>query len=244
MIWETNIAYILEGSKDEYSLTDFQIGLLGSSFTFGMLFGTVVFGLVADRYGRMIAFKSDVCINAIFSLMLMLSFGPIMIAISLFFIGFGVAGELSLPGTIFYEFCPPSKAYYLTIMAGFWAIGGVFSALSALLTVLFNDTSIYSWRIIVACGFIVELFCVFFRFFLDESPAFYYASGQIEKMQNVLNKISKQNKGKEIVFDIRMGSENESVREIKNSDSSKMIKKVFSGKNFKIICAFCVVRCI
>lgn len=244
MMWETNIGYILVGAKTEYGLSGLYTGILGSFFTLGMTIGTLSCGLIADRYGRIIVFKGNACLSTVSSLILFLSMDELMVALSLFLLGTGIGGDLSLPGTIFYEFCPPSKSHYLTLMAGFWAFGGAISALIAVITVYFNNSYIESWRFIVASGFIIQTFCAFFRFFLHETPAFYEESGQIDKMKVVLKRIAKVNGKKTIVFDEKMKDLvcSESVTEIRNIDSWELIKKVLSGENLKAVLAFMVVR--
>ena len=66
--------------------------------------------------------------------------------VGLFVLGVGAGGEISVGGTVFSEFCPPSKLSYLTIMAAYWGAGGTFSALTALLVNLSNNSGISSWR--------------------------------------------------------------------------------------------------
>lgn len=146
---------------------------------------------------------------------------------------------------MFYEFCPKSKIYYLTGMAVFWAAGGTLSALIALITILTNETSISSWRYIVGSGFVIEAFCVFFRFFLEETPAYCESSGQMERMKNILNNISIQNTGKEFEFDLRLRSTNkESVITLADAkmqqDSWTLIKKLFQ-QNCKLVTIFSIV---
>jgi len=244
MLWSANVAYILEGSKEDFSLSGLEMGILGSCFPFGLMIGTMMWGIIGDRYGRMYAFKSTVCVSALFSLILTFSFSPIMTGLLLFLLGSGIGGELSLGNTVFYEFCPPSKMYYLTGMAVFWAAGGTASALIALVTVLTNNSGLSSWRIIVGTGFIIEVFCVIFRFFLEETPAFCESSGQVDRMKNVLNNISIQNTGKEYEFDVRLRSANRdsvvSLAGEKKLDSWTLVKKLFQ-QHCKLAAIFCVV---
>lgn len=233
MLWEANIAYILEGSKTDYNLNGLETGTLGSCFNLGMLIGTMLWGMIADRYGRMYAFKSTVCISAFFSLLLTFSVNYYMTGACLLMIGVGIGGELSLGGTVFYEFCPPSKAYYLTQMGIFWVIGGVISALIALVAILVNDTGVSTWRFIVGISFVIEAVCAGFRVLLDETPAFWENSGQGERLEQVLNKIAKTNKRKRLIIGESINDSRQDISdtEIVNltGDSWVLVKRLHSN---------------
>jgi putative MFS transporter len=245
MLWSNNVAYILEGSREDFGLSGIEVGLLGACFPFGLMVGAFVWGVTGDRYGRMYAFKTTVVIATIFSLILTVSVHPAMSAICLFFLGAGMGGELSLGGTVFCEFCPPSKLYYLTRMATFWGAGGTLSALVALIVVLTNNTGISSWRFIVGSAFVVELLCMIFRFSLEETPAFCQESGQVNRMENILNNVSKENTSNELVFDTRMKSTLKdsvtSIEQVRDTDSWTLIKRLFASGNLKKVLIFGLV---
>jgi MFS family permease len=246
MLWSANIAYILEGSAKEFGMNGIEIGLLGSCFPLGLMIGAFIWGLVGDKYGRMYAFKPTVCISAFFSLMLTVSVHPGMSGVALVFLGFGIGGELSLGGTVFCEFCPPSKAYYLTVLGIFWAVGGTVSALIAFMIVMTNNTSIYDWRYIVGSSFVIEVGCMIFRFFMEETPAFSILSGQVEKTEKILNNISIQNTGKNFFLDNQLKSVdkpilNSKTEEVGTKSSKEILKKLFSGNNLKLVIFFGVV---
>lgn len=227
MIWEANIAYIMEGSKAEFNLGGIEAGALGSFYTLGLTLGTTLWGMVGDRYGRMYAFKTTVCLTALFSLILVFAVNQYMMDVCLFFIGIGAGGELALGGTVFYEFCPPSKAYYLTRMGVFWGLGGSLSALIALITIMTNKTSISTWRFIVASTFLIELFCAYYRFYLQETPAYCESSGQITKMELILNSVSRSNNHCDLIFDINLKNEGIIESPKRNPNSWALVKELY-----------------
>ncbi len=92
MLWSTNIAYILDGSKEDFLLSGLEMGILGSCFPVGLMIGSNLFGIISDNYSRMHAFKSTALITAIFSLLLALSYNLIIIGLSLVFLGLGIGG--------------------------------------------------------------------------------------------------------------------------------------------------------
>ena len=238
MLWSANVAYILVGAKSEFNLSGIETGILGAGFPLGLLIGAFYWGLTGDKYGRMFAFKTTVSVASIFSLILTLAYSPWIVIFCLFFLGFGMAGELSLGGTVFCEFCPPSKRYLLTRMAFFWGLGGTLSALSALMIILFNTSSIPPWRIISGIGFLIEVICAFFRFSLEETPAFHHESGNFDHMENVLNNISMENTSNEFTLNNR-----DSPGKINGRDVSSwsLISRLFKGKHLVSTLSFALV---
>jgi MFS family permease len=239
MLWSANVAYILVGAKDEFNLTGVQTGILGAGFPLGLMIGAFYWGLTGDKYGRMYAFKNTVSVASMFSLVLTFACTPWIVVASLFFLGFGMAGELSLGGTVFLEFCPPSKHYLLTRMALFWGLGGTLSALTALVIILINVSVIPAWRLISGIGFLIEAVCACFRFSLEETPAFHHEAGNLEHMENVLNNISMENNANEFNLMKRNNPDGFDERE---PQAMHMIKKLFKGKHLVSTLSFALVR--
>ena len=106
------------------------------------MIGAFLWSVIGDRYGRMYSFKNTVVVANVAAICLLFSTSYIMAGISLLILGLGMGGELCVAGTVFCEFCPPSRLYYLTLMAVFWSGGGIYAALSGLIVSLSNTSSI------------------------------------------------------------------------------------------------------
>ena len=195
-----SIAYILQGSKEEWNLTTFQIGIMGSIYQAGILVGGLFWGYISDKYGRSPAFKSTAIFGVLSSISLVTSYNNQIATVSLFTLGISMGGELILATTVFCEFCPPSKRYYLTMLSLFFSLGAILITFTALIVSITNKTNIYNWRIIVGSGCIIEMLLFIFRFYLPETPAFYISKGNIKGAEKVLNIISIKNTGKEFTF--------------------------------------------
>ncbi|OMJ86071.1 hypothetical protein SteCoe_12509 [Stentor coeruleus] len=196
--WFVSTAYVIQGATEEWDFNTFQAGIIGSFIPFGILFGSLSWGYIGDRYGRMYAFKPSAVIVSIGSLLLVFSPNFYLVAIALSLLGFGMAGELTLGGTVFCEFCPPSKRYYMTLLSLFISIGAIAVTLVALLVSLINTSKFYNWRIIVAIGVAIEICVMFFRFFMNETPAFLVSQNRQIEADRILNAISLKNTGKKI----------------------------------------------
>lgn len=169
-LWLISMGYILQGCRKEWDLSTFEAGIIGSFFQSGLLVGGIINGILSDKYGRITIFKSSVLICAFSSLCLDLSPTYEIVALCLFTLGIGTSGELTLGGTVFLEFCPPSKRYLLTLMNMFFSAGSVSIALIAFGVTYTNTTPFNDWRIIVGFGVVYEFSISFFRFFMMETP--------------------------------------------------------------------------
>ena len=123
-----------------------------------------------------------------------------MVAAFLFVLGIGESGEVPIGGTVFFEFCPPGKRFYMTMLSLFFGVGSTTIAVLALCVALLNNTYIYDWRFIVAFGFICEAVSLIFRYFMIETPAFHISKGNFENAESILNIISLKNTGKEFSY--------------------------------------------
>lgn len=199
-MWFINMGYILKGCREEWGLSTFEIGIIGSFSPLGLLIGGLLWGYLSDRYGRMLAFKSSV-LFCLFS-SICLTFAPKyeIVALSLFTLGIGMAGELALGGNVFLEFCPPSKRYLLTLMNLFFSVGSTSIALIGFGVSYVNTTSINDWRFIIGFSATIEILATFFRFFMIETPVYCVSKGNLKKAERTLNIISLKNTGKEFLF--------------------------------------------
>ena len=116
-MWLINIGFILQGLKDEFSSSVSESGIIISFYPFGILVGSIIFGVISDRYGRKYSFKNSVLFVSISSTLLLVSINQYMVAACLFLVGIGIGGETSLVSTVFFEFCPPSKRYLMALLS-------------------------------------------------------------------------------------------------------------------------------
>jgi MFS family permease len=221
--------FISLGCKEEFSCSPLQIGILLSCSQIGILLGGIAYGMLSDRYGRILCFKSTVLISAFSNFSLLFSVNYYMMCIALFLGGIGAGGENALSSVVFIEFCPPSKRSHLTLLGVFWGAGGwTFSSIAAIVTST-NTTLIYDWKYIIAADCLIKILASIFRFSMVETPTYCYNKGEIMKAKAILNQISIENTGKEVNFDdqehlIVKSTENET----KKISSENLILSLFS----------------
>lgn len=117
-------------------------------------------------------------ISAVSSMLLTFAPNYICMLILEMFLGFGIGGEVALGGTVYSEFCPPSKAWTLTLLASCWCLGGTISALIALCVDLLDLGMMELWRWVFFISMLMEYCFLIIRLFIDESPKFLMSIGK------------------------------------------------------------------
>jgi PHS family inorganic phosphate transporter-like MFS transporter len=176
-------------------------GLLKGSASWGALIGQLVFGYIADKYGRKKVYGIELLIIIIGTIGSALSGNSpstsiiTMLVLWRLFMGIGIGGDYPISNVITSEFA--GKNHRGMMIAAVFAMQGVGIVLAALVSVivlsvfkqgiesnptLYHD---YSWRICVGVGCIPGLVAVYFRLTFPESPRFSAdVVGDYEKAQS------------------------------------------------------------
>ena len=134
------MGFILQGVKEEFNASVFELGIIISFYPLGLLTGAIIFGLISDRFGRMQSYKKTVIIASISGTLLLTSVNVYMVGVFLFLTGAGMGGDFFLSPIIFGEFSPPSKRYLISLLSLFWGLGATLAAFTAFMVSLFNTT--------------------------------------------------------------------------------------------------------
>jgi putative MFS transporter len=130
-----------------------------------------------------------VLVSAVSSMLLTFAPNYVTMLILEIFLGFGIGGEVALGGTVYSEFCPPSKAWTLTLLASCWCLGGTISALIALCINLLDLGMMELWRWLFATSMVLEYVFLVIRMFIDESPKFLMSLGKQQEVSSILRKV-------------------------------------------------------
>ncbi|WP_203619629.1 MFS transporter [Apilactobacillus nanyangensis] len=143
-------------------------GMLSTVTTFGSLLGGIIFGLLADRFGRVKILTYTIFIFAISTASIMFAQNFITFLILRFCVGLGTGGEY---GTGVAMICESFKKKELGKSVSFTTIGGqIGSMLAALLSALVIP--LFGWRALFLVGIIPIFFAFVIRRHLKESEEF------------------------------------------------------------------------
>ncbi|KAE9560780.1 MFS transporter [Companilactobacillus bobalius] len=158
------LSFIMPLIKKEWFLNDNQIGLVSSITTVGMMFGAILFGYLADKFGKKNIIIITLLIFSVSNLVLALTTNVEQFMLVRFITGIGLGGELPVATTIIADsFSGHRRSKMLILVDSFWAIGWI---LASLLAFLFMP--LYGWRFTVIATSIMALYTLVIRRHLPE----------------------------------------------------------------------------
>ncbi|WP_404280428.1 MFS transporter [Companilactobacillus paralimentarius] len=158
------LSFIMPLIKKEWFLNDNQIGLVSSITTVGMMFGAILFGYLADKFGKKNIIVITLLIFSVSNLVLALTTNVEQFMFVRFITGIGLGGELPVATTIIADsFSGHRRSKMLILVDSFWAIGWI---LASLLAFLFMP--LYGWRFTVIATSIMAIYTLVIRRHLPE----------------------------------------------------------------------------
>jgi MFS family permease len=134
-------------------------GILGSITLLAAAVGGLVFGVVADRYGRIRALIASVLIYAVFTAACGFAQDVVQLAIFRILLGLGMGGEWASGAALVSETWPDKhRGKALGIMQSSWAIGYALAALAAGLILPWKG-----WRAVFFVGILPAFFTLLVR---------------------------------------------------------------------------------
>jgi MFS family permease len=252
MLWASNMSVIMAEVGSEWDLSTTLTGLMSTCFMIGMASGSYLCGYFGDKYGRMYIFKKTPFISIIGGMGQIFSVNLPMLICSSMINGFAIGGEIALGGTVWSEFCPPSKDWTMTVLATTWCLGSMSSACLAVFFILTGSGAIAMWRCVVAVSVGFMIFSALFRLPLRETPRYLMKKGEYDKVNEVLDKVrfsqinSKRNQLYELQSMDSISESQETKEEDKGllgkSKDESILKTLFSGNNLRKTVVFSIVR--
>ena len=175
------LGFVLPGIAREYGIARSSAALLPLSALIGTVIGSVVWGTLADLYGRkMSILLSTILFIATSVCGAMPSFGWNLLMC--FLMGASAGGMLPVVYTLLAEIMPPrSRSWVLVLVGGTGLAGGYFAAsfLAALLEPPFG------WRSLWLQGFPTGLLLLALARFIPESPDFLASQGRTDELRHL-----------------------------------------------------------
>ena len=151
----------------EWGMTAVQAGMLASTALAGMMFGAMLFGMLADKIGRKKVIIICVTLFSGFTFAGGFASNPTEFGILRFIAGLGIGGVLPNLVALTSEYAPQKfRSTLVTAMFSGYAMGGI---MAALLGVAFTPT--FGWKIMFfIAGIPLLLFRFYGNFYLNQSP--------------------------------------------------------------------------
>ena len=171
---------------EQWNLTPVEVGTMGSYGLFGMMFGAIIFGILADRIGRKKVILINVALFSLFTFLCAFAESATTFSIFRFIAGLGLGGIMPNIAALTMDYAPRSmriRLVSLTLVS--FAVGG---ALAPTFGVLLIST--FGWASVFIVAGTPLLALPFMMKQLPESTSYLIRTGNKEKLFATLSKVS------------------------------------------------------
>jgi MFS family permease len=152
-------AMVLAALMSDLGLAKSTAGLLGSLTLVASAVGGLIFGVVADRFGRRKALMASILIYSVFTAACGFATGVAMLAVFRIFLGLGMGGEWASGAALVSETWPAEhRGKALGIVQSSWAVGYAAAAAVAALIL-----PVWGWRGVFFVGVIPAFFTLWIQ---------------------------------------------------------------------------------
>ena len=162
-----------------------KAGFMVSSALFGMMFGAIGLGTIADRIGRRWTIAICIALFSVFTAAAGLTKDPLSFAAVRFFAGVGIGGVMPNVVAHMTEYAPKKmRATLVTLMFSGYAVGGIVAALLGK-----GLIEAYGWQSVFFAAGLPIILIPFILKSLPESMPFLLAKGRLEELKQIVSKL-------------------------------------------------------
>lgn len=159
-------------------LSSFWMGLIGAGSMFGIFFGSLIAGVVADKIGRKPLYSLTMILMILLSLSQYFLSDPAAIATVRFLLGVVIGTDYTAGIALLNEWAPArKKASYLAWLLVFWTIGYCIAYIVGFFMDGLGDNG---WRWVLCTSAVPALLGLLLRTGSPESPKWLMAKGRVQ----------------------------------------------------------------
>jgi len=164
-------AFALTAIQQEFHFTSAQSGGLASATLLGSALGGLIFGYIADRYGRARSLIYSILAYSLFTAATATAHSAAELLVWRFLVGLGLGGEWAAGSVLVAEFWPAEhRGKAIGLVQSGWALGYIAAALLAA-RLMPN----HGWRLLFFVGIIPAIFTLWVRRNVPE-PAIWHST--------------------------------------------------------------------
>ena len=162
------LSFVIAALHKEWQLSTVEMGWIGSVSSIGMAVGAILFGMMADRFGRKAILILTLLVFSIGSGISAFATGYGIFLVLRFIIGAGLGGELPVASTLVSESVPVEKrGRSVVLLESFWAAGWLLAAI-----ISYFVMPLWGWRVAIFATGLAGVYAFYFREGIHESRAF------------------------------------------------------------------------
>lgn len=170
----------------EMGVTAQNAGFMVSSALFGMMFGAIFLGTVADRIGRRKAIAICIVLFSVFTAAAGLTNDPYVFSVLRFLAGLGIGGVMPNVVAQMTEYSPRKmRATMVTLMFSGYAVGGMLAALVGK-----GLIEAYGWASVFLAAGLPVLMIPFMLRSMPESMPFLIKAGRLAELKDIVSRLS------------------------------------------------------
>ncbi len=172
-------------------LTAGEVGWAGSTYVAGAVCGALLFGRLADRFGRKRLFLVTLAVYLAATLLTALTWSFATFALCRFLTGFGIGGEYAAINSAIDELIPARVRGFvdLAINGSFWVGAAAGAAVSIVLLDPGRFDPDLGWRLAFVLGAVLAVAILLVRRYLPESPRWLMTHGRFAEAESVVEDI-------------------------------------------------------
>ena len=175
------IGVVMAMLKPLWNVTTLELSLATSTALLASAFGAVVFGRVADMFGRKRIYGVEVLVLAAGAIGCALAPNIWWLIVLRFILGIGIGGDYPVSATIMSEYAgKKNRGMLVTLVFSMQAVGLILGPLLAAGLLASNMSPELVWRILLGLGAVPALAVYWQRRRLKETPRYLAAAGQWE----------------------------------------------------------------
>ncbi|KJW13251.1 MFS transporter [Levilactobacillus spicheri] len=153
------LSFIMPLLKTEWSLSPLQLGTVSAATSVGMIFGAVICGILADRFGRKHVLIYTLMLFSLGNLLLTVAPNVNVFILIRFITGIGLGGELPVAATVIADHYHGTQQSRMLVLAdSFWAIGWLLASVLS-----FYVMPLVGWRVTVLLTAVTVLYALMMR---------------------------------------------------------------------------------
>ncbi|WP_071395125.1 MFS transporter [Bacillus tuaregi] len=198
---------------EEWNMTSVEAGTVGSYGLFGMMFGAIIFGIMADRIGRKKVILINTLLFSAFTLLCAFAGDATTFGIYRFIAGLGLGGIMPNVAALVTDYAPRTmKIKLVSITLVSFAVGGALAPTVGVL--LINN---FGWQSVFWVAGLPLVALPFMAKQLPESTSYLIRTGKKEQLFATLKKINSQ-----LTF-----SKNDEIEEVKATETKVPVVGLF-----------------
>ncbi|MFF2345897.1 MFS transporter [Pseudarthrobacter sp. NPDC058119] len=182
------IAFAMPQLSTEWHLNAGEIGMILSAGYVGQIFGSLFFGQLAERIGRLPVLLITILLFVSMDVACLFAWGATSMIIFRFLQGIGTGGEVPVASAYINEFVGAKKrGRFFLLYEVIFPVGLMFAGIAGYFLV-----PVVGWKAMFIVGIIPALLTIPMRWLMPESPRWLASRGHIHKAETVVAMLEKE----------------------------------------------------